>query len=74
MGMFPKFKWHSRAVHEERDSEQVKKAYPRTEGSPYDSLTVWRKSLVISCKGFMVINSDGNLVYRFEWAKQTDIN
>ncbi|KAI9108470.1 hypothetical protein K1719_020661 [Acacia pycnantha] len=66
MRMFPKFRWHSRAVHEERDSEQEKKAYPRTEGSPCESLTVWRKSLVMSCEGFTVIDSDGNLVYRVD--------
>lgn len=29
-------------------------------------LTVWRKSLVFSCKGFTVIGSDGNLVYRVD--------
>ncbi|XP_054775864.1 protein LURP-one-related 17 [Prosopis cineraria] len=66
MRMFPKFKSLSRAVHEERDSEQEKKAYPRTEGTPCSSLTVWRKSLVISCEGFTVIDSDGNLVYRVD--------
>ncbi|KAF8379605.1 hypothetical protein HHK36_029046 [Tetracentron sinense] len=30
------------------------------------SLTVWRKSLVFSCNGFTVIDSDGNLVYRVD--------
>lgn len=30
------------------------------------SLTVWRKSLIFSCKGFTVIGSDGNLVYRVD--------
>ncbi|CAN1178282.1 Protein LURP-one-related 17 [Linum perenne] len=30
------------------------------------SLTVWRKSLVMNCNGFTVINSDGNLVYRVD--------
>ncbi|CAL1375220.1 unnamed protein product [Linum trigynum] len=30
------------------------------------SLTVWRKSLVMNCHGFTVINSDGNLVYRVD--------
>ncbi|KAL3331422.1 hypothetical protein AABB24_034973 [Solanum stoloniferum] len=29
-------------------------------------LTVWRKSLIFSCKGFTVIGSDGNLVYRVD--------
>ncbi|XP_028774853.1 protein LURP-one-related 17 [Neltuma alba] len=66
MRVFPKFRSFSRAVHEERDSEQEKKAYPRTEGTPCASLTVWRKSLVISCEGFTVIDSDGNLAYRVD--------
>ncbi|KAL3645654.1 hypothetical protein CASFOL_010834 [Castilleja foliolosa] len=30
------------------------------------SLTVWRKSLLLSCKGFTVIGSDGSLVYRVD--------
>ncbi|KAL7150415.1 hypothetical protein ABFS83_05G110400 [Erythranthe nasuta] len=30
------------------------------------SLTVWRKSLIFSCKGFTVIGSDGSLVYRVD--------
>ncbi|KAG6791659.1 hypothetical protein POTOM_000789 [Populus tomentosa] len=30
------------------------------------SLTVWRKSLLISCNGFTVINSCGDLVYRVD--------
>jgi hypothetical protein len=29
-------------------------------------LTVWRKSLLISCNGFTVINSCGDLVYRVD--------
>lgn len=30
------------------------------------SLTVWRKSLLVSCNGFTVIDSGGNLVYRVD--------
>ncbi|EXC34340.1 Protein LURP-one-related 17 [Morus notabilis] len=30
------------------------------------SLTVWRKSLVMSCNGFTVIDSHGNLIYRVD--------
>ncbi|XP_057967539.1 protein LURP-one-related 17 [Malania oleifera] len=30
------------------------------------SLTVWRKSLILNCNGFTVINSDGNLIYRVD--------
>lgn len=29
-------------------------------------LTVWRKSLLFSCKGFTVIGSDGSLAYRVD--------
>ncbi|XP_062119576.1 protein LURP-one-related 17-like [Humulus lupulus] len=30
------------------------------------SLTVWRKSLLMSCNGFTVIDSNGNLIYRVD--------
>ncbi|KAK7399159.1 hypothetical protein VNO78_10335 [Psophocarpus tetragonolobus] len=65
MKVFSWFKFVSRAVHEEQE-ERIK--YPLTEGRLCKSLTltVWRKSLVISCKGFTVINSYGNLVYRVD--------
>lgn len=33
---------------------------------PCKSLTVWRKSLLLSCKGFTVIDSSGSLVYRVD--------
>lgn len=36
------------------------------EEEAYLSLTVWRKSLVYSCKGFTVIGSNGSLVYRVD--------
>ncbi|XP_047974430.1 protein LURP-one-related 8-like [Salvia hispanica] len=36
------------------------------EKSAYNSLTVWRKSLIFSCNGFTVIGSDGSLVYRVD--------
>ncbi|KAK9276521.1 hypothetical protein L1049_006055 [Liquidambar formosana] len=53
----------SRTVHEEhRDEEDIKSS-----GSgACTSLTVWRKSLLFSCNGFTVIDSDGNLVYRVD--------
>ncbi|KAF7828214.1 protein LURP-one-related 17 [Senna tora] len=66
MKIFPKLKKFSRAVHEEQAHDVEEKAYPRTEGTPSTSLTVWRKSLVINCEGFTVIDSDGNLVYRVD--------
>lgn len=33
---------------------------------PCNLLTVWRKSLLLSCNGFTVIDSSGNLVYRVD--------
>jgi hypothetical protein len=30
------------------------------------TLTMWRKSLVFSCNGFIVFNSKGNLVFKVE--------
>jgi len=62
----------SRAVvHEESQGEHdlERKRYPIVnEGSlcTSSSLTVWKKSLVINCKGFTVIDSCGNLVYRVD--------
>ncbi|XP_024934784.3 protein LURP-one-related 17 [Ziziphus jujuba] len=35
-------------------------------GGTCTSLTVWRKSLLISCNGFTVIDSKGNLIYRVD--------
>ncbi|CAJ2676506.1 unnamed protein product [Trifolium pratense] len=65
MKVFPRFKFLSRAVVHEEDET---KKYPIvTEGNLCTSLlTVWKKSLVISCKGFTVIDSYGNLVYRVD--------
>ncbi|XP_027918075.1 protein LURP-one-related 17-like [Vigna unguiculata] len=70
MRVFPRFKFLSRAVHEEQEGEHdgERNKYPLTEGSLCTSLTltVWKKSLVISCKGFTVIDSYGNLAYRVD--------
>ncbi|KAK7406085.1 hypothetical protein VNO78_07702 [Psophocarpus tetragonolobus] len=60
MRVFPRLKLVSRAV-EENDQEERNNT-----GDSCTSLTVWRKSLVMSCKGFTVIDSDGNLVYRVD--------
>lgn len=35
-------------------------------GGTCTSLTVWRKSLLINCNGFTVIDSNGNLIYRVD--------
>lgn len=72
MKVFPRFKFLSRAVvHEENQDEHVleRNMYPRVtkEGlCTSSSLTVWKKSLLMNCKGFTVIDSCGNLVYRVD--------
>ncbi|KAE8672488.1 endoglucanase-like [Hibiscus syriacus] len=54
----------SRSVH---DGHQEHPELSKTQGGDLcTSLTVWRKSLIVSCKGFTVIDSDGNLVYRVD--------
>lgn len=58
-----------RTVHEEHHDQLVEHKtddqYHEGTACP-SSLTVWRKSLVISCNGFTVIDSGGNLVYRVD--------
>lgn len=72
MRVFPRFKFLSRAVvHQENEGEHdlvlERNKYPIvTEGNLCTTLTVWKKSLLMNCKGFTVIDSDGNLVYRVD--------
>lgn len=69
MKMIRFLKSMSRTVHEEHHDQLVKHKTdhdPYHEGTCPSSLTVWRKSLVISCNGFTVIDSGGNLVYRVD--------
>ncbi|KAK7307879.1 hypothetical protein VNO77_41320 [Canavalia gladiata] len=66
MRVFPRFKYWSRTVHEEREHEHDVGEEKNSVGSSCTSLTVWRKSLVMNCKGFTVIDSYGNLVYRVD--------
>jgi hypothetical protein len=59
----------SRSVHDqEHHHEPVAEAEVETRinDGTCTSLTVWRKSLLISCNGFTVINSCGDLVYRVD--------
>ncbi|OMP06111.1 hypothetical protein COLO4_08347 [Corchorus olitorius] len=58
--MFFFLKSLSRSVHHQEHQEQPD--YFKL--GLCKSLTVWRKSLIVSCNGFTVIDSDGNLVYR----------
>lgn len=57
--MFRFLKSTSRTVVHEEEEEHGG-------GGCMTSLTVWTKSLVISCNGFTVIDSKGNLVYRVD--------
>ncbi|XAR70247.1 hypothetical protein NMG60_11027036 [Bertholletia excelsa] len=51
------------AAHKRHHEQQ--EHHVGSDGS-WTSLTVWRKSLVFSCKGFTVIDSGGNLVFRVD--------
>lgn len=63
--MFLFLKSLSRTVHEEHHEEE--EDYDKTDNDGESkSLTVWRKSLILSCNGFTVIDSKGNLVYRVD--------
>ncbi|KAJ7952240.1 Protein LURP-one-related like [Quillaja saponaria] len=69
MRMSFRLKSLSRAVHEEQQHEHEHDEVQEHRNSGVGlctSLTVWRKSLLMSCKGFTVIDSDGNLVYRVD--------
>ncbi|KAH7550211.1 hypothetical protein ACOSP7_024575 [Xanthoceras sorbifolium] len=63
--MFLFLKSLSRSVHEEQEEPENLKNTDQVNGKCM-SLTVWRKSLIISCNGFTVIDSQGNLVYRVD--------
>ncbi|XP_057810545.1 protein LURP-one-related 17 [Salvia miltiorrhiza] len=64
--MPPFLKSKSRIAHHYDYDEQEQEQEWCDEKAPHISLTVWRKSLVFSCKGFTVIGSDGSLVYRVD--------
>lgn len=74
MKIVPFFRSLSRSVHEEHNDHDHDQQESKTgidisgpSGACTSiSLTVWRKSLVISCKGFTVIDSNGDLVYRVD--------
>ncbi|WCJ26378.1 hypothetical protein M5689_008196 [Euphorbia peplus] len=56
----------SRSVHDDhQEQNQEAKNVVLGDGAS-TSFTVWRKSLLISCYGFTVINSVGDLVYRVD--------
>lgn len=62
--MFLFFKSLSRSVHEEQQEPELKNNIDL--GDHCTSLTVWRKSLISSCNGFTVIDTNGNLAYRVD--------
>ncbi|KAL6174758.1 hypothetical protein ACLB2K_051404 [Fragaria x ananassa] len=74
MKIVPFFRSLSRSVHEEHNDHDHDQQESKTgidisgpSGACTSiSLTVWRKSLVINCKGFTVIDSNGDLVYRVD--------
>ncbi|KAE8706359.1 hypothetical protein F3Y22_tig00110402pilonHSYRG00255 [Hibiscus syriacus] len=72
--MFFLLKSLSRSVHDEEHQHQPELSETQggsgggtgTGGDICTSLTVWRKSLLVSCSGFTVIDCTGNLVYRVD--------
>ncbi|XP_022931365.1 protein LURP-one-related 17 [Cucurbita moschata] len=59
------FKSSSGAVHQEsQPAEEVKRGGDGA--AAIVSLTVWRKSLLVTCNGFTVIDCNGNIVYRVD--------
>ncbi|KAK4844037.1 hypothetical protein QYF36_015622 [Acer negundo] len=64
--MFLFLKSLSRSVHHEEQQDQPDEQKYLKKIDNGMSLTVWRKSLVTSCNGFTVIDSQGNLVYRVD--------
>lgn len=59
MNFFFKSKSRSR-VHENNHEQECKT------GGAWRSITVWRKSPLLSCNGFTVIDSNGDLIFRVE--------
>ncbi|KAE8710800.1 Detected protein of unknown function [Hibiscus syriacus] len=59
--MFLSWKSVSRSIHDEHPELSEIQG-----GDVCTSPTVWRKSLILTCKGFNVIDSNGDLVYRVD--------
>ncbi|KAL1195567.1 Protein LURP-one-related 17 [Cardamine amara subsp. amara] len=67
--MFPFLKQWSRSVHGDdapSTPELIVAAATAETGGACTTLTVWRKSLLVSCKGFTVIDPKGDLLYRVD--------
>ncbi|XP_018467431.2 LOW QUALITY PROTEIN: protein LURP-one-related 17 [Raphanus sativus] len=68
--MFPFLKHRSRSVHGDDELSSPEKIVAVTStveiGDACTTLTVWRKSLLVSCEGFTVIDSNGDLIYRVD--------
>ncbi|KAG6600546.1 Protein LURP-one-related 17, partial [Cucurbita argyrosperma subsp. argyrosperma] len=63
------FKSSSGAVHQESQPQEEVKGCGGGGGGDSGacvSLTVWRKSLLLTCNGFTVIDRSGNIVYRVD--------
>ncbi|KAL5551857.1 hypothetical protein UlMin_002033 [Ulmus minor] len=70
MKIFLSLKSWSRTVHDEEqhDHHHHEEEQDRNidGGDASTPLTVWRKSLLMNCNGFQVIDSHGNLIYRVD--------
>lgn len=68
--MFPFLKQWSRSVHGDdapsSPKPKVSFAAASESGGACTTLTVWRKSLLVTCKGFTVIDPKGDLIYRVD--------
>lgn len=64
--MFVFFKSLSGSVHDEEQPAEAELKNNMDLNDDCTSLTVWRKSLITSCNGFTVIDTNGNLVYRVD--------
>ncbi|CAH2080213.1 unnamed protein product [Thlaspi arvense] len=72
--MFPFLKHQSRSVHgdDAPSSPELRITISAVEtGGACTTLTVWRKSLLVSCEGFTVIDSNGDLIYRVDHYART---
>ncbi|CAN8233289.1 unnamed protein product [Cochlearia groenlandica] len=73
--MFPFMKHRSRSVHGDDSPSSSSELRVAVEtgggGGASTTLTVWRKSLLVSCEGFTVIDSKGDLIYRVDTYART---
>ncbi|KAG9145153.1 hypothetical protein Leryth_008939 [Lithospermum erythrorhizon] len=66
LSMFKRCRVDNEHHHYHHKVEENKDMTNNNNISACKSLTVWRKSLLVSCQGFTVFGSDGNLAYRVD--------